>query len=64
MTVTFQWSKVCEKSFQELKKRLTTAPFFTLSDGTEGFVEYCDASRVSLDSVVMQNGKVITYASI
>lgn len=24
----FQWSEVCEKSFQELKKRLTTAPQF------------------------------------
>jgi hypothetical protein len=25
----FEWSEACEKSFQELKKRLTTAPVLT-----------------------------------
>ncbi|WMV30377.1 hypothetical protein MTR67_023762, partial [Solanum verrucosum] len=29
----------------------------------EGFVVYCDASRVGLGCVLMQNGKVIAYAS-
>ena len=59
----FQCSEACEKSFQELRKRLTTAPFFTLQKVTQDFVMYCDASRVSLDCVLMQNGKVIAYAS-
>jgi len=62
-TVKFQWSEACEKSFQELKKRLTTAPVLTLPEGTQGFVVYCDASRVGLGCVLMQNGKVIAYAS-
>ena len=51
------------KSFQELKDRLTKAPVLTLPEGTDGFVVYCDASRVVLGCVLMQNGKVITYAS-
>ncbi|WMV20158.1 hypothetical protein MTR67_013543 [Solanum verrucosum] len=47
----------------ELKKRLTTAPVLTLPEGTQGFVVYNDASRVGLGCVLMQNGKVIAYAS-
>ncbi|KAH0780669.1 hypothetical protein KY290_000267 [Solanum tuberosum] len=51
------------RSFQELKKWLTTALVLTLPEGTQGFVVYCDASRVGLGCVLMQNGKVIVYAS-
>ena len=29
----------------------------------EGFVVYCDASRIGLGCVLMQKGKVIAYAS-
>ncbi|XP_019253902.1 PREDICTED: uncharacterized protein LOC109232595 [Nicotiana attenuata] len=59
----FQWTEACEQSFQELKKRLTTAPVLTLPDGTEGYVVYCVASRIGLGCVLMQHGKVIVYAS-
>ncbi|KAH0678966.1 hypothetical protein KY284_020051 [Solanum tuberosum] len=62
-TVKFQWFEACKKSFQELKKRLTSATVLTLPEGTQGFVVYCDASRVGLGCVLMQNGKVIAYAS-
>ncbi|WMV50937.1 hypothetical protein MTR67_044322 [Solanum verrucosum] len=61
--VKFQWSYDCEKSFTELKTRLTTAPVLTLPEGSDGYVIYCDASRVGLGCVLMQRGKVITYAS-
>ena len=57
------WSEECEKSFQELKRRLTTAPVLTLPSGTEGFVVYSDASGKGLGCVLMQHGKVIAYAS-
>ncbi|XP_075111389.1 uncharacterized protein LOC142181772 [Nicotiana tabacum] len=40
----FQWSDTCERSFQELKNRLTSAPVLTLPEGTEDYVVYCDAS--------------------
>ncbi|KAH0633816.1 hypothetical protein KY284_036602 [Solanum tuberosum] len=59
----FQWTEACEQSFHELKNRLTTAPVLTLPDGNEGYVVYCDASRIGLGCVLMQNGKVIAYAS-
>ena len=59
----FIWSKACEKSFQELKDKLTSAPVLTLLEGTDGFVVYCGTSRVGLGCVLMQHGKVIAYAS-
>uniref|UniRef100_A0A1U7VJ65 Uncharacterized protein LOC104216572 n=1 Tax=Nicotiana sylvestris TaxID=4096 RepID=A0A1U7VJ65_NICSY len=37
--VKFQWSDACERNFQELKSRLTTAPVLTLPEGTDGFVK-------------------------
>jgi hypothetical protein len=57
------WLEECEKSFQELKRRLTTAPVLALPLGTEGFVVYSDASGKGLGCVLMQHGKVIAYAS-
>ncbi|XP_070032440.1 uncharacterized protein [Nicotiana tomentosiformis] len=55
--VKFQWSDAYERSFQELKSRLTTAPLLTLPEGTDEFVIYCDASRIGLGCVLMQHGK-------
>ncbi|WMV09191.1 hypothetical protein MTR67_002576, partial [Solanum verrucosum] len=40
-----------------------SAPVLTLLEGTQGFVVYCEASRIGLGCVLMQNGKVISYAS-
>ncbi|WMV25004.1 hypothetical protein MTR67_018389 [Solanum verrucosum] len=51
----FEWSEACEKSFEELKDRLTSGLVLTLPEGTNGFVVYCDASRVGLGCVLMQN---------
>ncbi|WMV58630.1 hypothetical protein MTR67_052015 [Solanum verrucosum] len=52
-TIKFQWSEACEKSFQELKKRLTTASVLTLPEGTQGFVVYFHASRFGLGCILM-----------
>jgi len=59
----FMWTEACEKSFQELKKRLTTAPVLTLPDIHKDFVVFCDASRQGLGCVLMQDRKVVAYAS-
>lgn len=59
----FEWTEACEESFQELKKRLTTAPVLVLPDIHWDFVVYCDASRQGLGCVLMQDNKVIAYTS-
>ena len=49
--------------FEELKSRLTSAPVLALPNGRDGFVVYSDASRQGLGCVLMQNDRVIAYAS-
>ncbi|GKB33585.1 putative reverse transcriptase domain-containing protein [Tanacetum coccineum] len=60
---TFDWGEEQEFAFWTLKDNLYVAPVLALPDGLEGFVVYCDASRIGLDCVLMQRGKVIAYAS-
>ncbi|KAL0549287.1 hypothetical protein IC582_013768 [Cucumis melo] len=59
----FGWSKACEDSFQNLKQKLVTAPVLTVPDGSGSFVIYSDASKKGLGCVLMQQGKVVAYAS-
>jgi hypothetical protein len=61
--VDFSWTDECQNAFEELKKRLTTAPVLTLPDQSKTFTVYCDASRDGLGCVLMQEGRVIAYAS-
>nr|GEY22198.1 hypothetical protein [Tanacetum cinerariifolium] len=61
--VKFVWNEEREKSFEELKKRLVSAPILTLSSGSVGFQIYSDTSKKGLEGVLMQHGKVIAYAS-
>ncbi|WMV14158.1 hypothetical protein MTR67_007543, partial [Solanum verrucosum] len=50
----------CEKTFS-LKTRLNTTPILTLPEGSDGYMIYCDASRVCMCCVLMQRGKVIIW---
>ncbi|KAA0057631.1 pol protein [Cucumis melo var. makuwa] len=59
----FVWSKACEDSFQNLKQKLVTAPVLTVPDDSGSFVIYSDASKKGLGCVLMQQGKVVAYAS-
>ncbi|KAA0036879.1 ty3-gypsy retrotransposon protein [Cucumis melo var. makuwa] len=59
----FVWRKACEDSFQNLKQKLVTAPVLTVPDGSGSFVIYSDASKKGLGCVLMQQGKVVAYAS-
>jgi hypothetical protein len=59
----FEWIVECQASFEELKKRLTSAPMLVLLNLSKKFDIYYDASRRGLGCVLMQEGKVVCYAS-
>ena len=42
---------------------MTTTPVLALPSGKDGYVVYSDASRQGLGCVLMQDGRVIAYAS-
>ncbi|TYK21928.1 ty3-gypsy retrotransposon protein [Cucumis melo var. makuwa] len=46
-----------------LTQRLVTAPVLTVPDGSGSFVIYSDASKKGLGCVLMQQSKVVAYAS-
>jgi hypothetical protein len=61
--VKFKWSPQCEEAFLILKKLLTTAPVLAQPDIEKSFDVYCDASGMGIGGVLMQDGRVIAYAS-
>ena len=61
--VKFDWDDRCEEAFQELKRRLTSAPILIVSDKGQGYIVYCDASRAGLRCVLMQSRRVVAYGS-
>ncbi|MBW1279417.1 hypothetical protein KYD79_26940, partial [Escherichia coli] len=61
--VQFVWSADCETSFSKLKEMLTSTSVLALPKADVPYVVYTDASRVGLGCVLMQEGKVIAYAS-
>jgi hypothetical protein len=61
--VKFHWNDKCEEAFHTLRKLLTTAPVLAQPDNTKPFDVYCDASGTGLGCVLMQNNRVIAYAS-
>jgi len=62
-TTKFEWSDKCEETFQELKRRLTIAPILTLPEEGKEYTIYSDTSKNGLGCVLMQDDKVIAYAS-
>jgi hypothetical protein len=61
--VPFVWNEKSEKSFQELKERLTTTPVLAVPEPGKDYTVYCDASKNGLGYVLMQDRKVIAYGS-
>jgi hypothetical protein len=59
----FEWTPACEASFQELKKRLTTTPILVMQDMEKPFSIYYDASGQGFGWVLMQDCRVVAYAS-
>jgi hypothetical protein len=61
--VKYDWSQKCEDAFHTLRQRLTTAPVLAQPNNTKPFEVYCDASGTGLGCVLMQDNRVIAYAS-
>jgi hypothetical protein len=59
----FNWSSRCNEAFEQLKVLLTTAPVLAQPDIEKPFDVYCDTSGSGLGCVLMQEGRVIAYAS-
>jgi hypothetical protein len=59
----FKWTPACKASFYELKKRLTTTPILVMPNMEKSFSIYCETSGQGLGYVLMQDGRVIAYAS-
>jgi hypothetical protein len=59
----FEWTPACEASFQELKKRLTIALVLVMPDMEKPFSIYGDASGQGLGCVLMQDVRLVAYAS-
>ena len=55
----FKWDEACQKCFEELKEKLTSASALVMSDIHKGFDVYYDTSHLGLGCVLMYEGKVI-----
>ncbi|KAA3461953.1 DNA/RNA polymerases superfamily protein [Gossypium australe] len=61
--VKCEWSERCQQSFEQLKVLLTEALVLVQLESGKEFIVYIDASLNGLGCVLMQEGKVIAYAS-
>ncbi|KAK8590231.1 hypothetical protein V6N12_024610 [Hibiscus sabdariffa] len=61
--VPFVWSETQQRSFDQLKKALTHVPVLTQPESGNEFTVYSGASHLGLGCVLMQDWKVVAYAS-
>jgi hypothetical protein len=57
------WDEKCENALQTLKQHLTSAPMLAQPDNSKPYEVYCDASGIGLGFVLMQENRVVAYAS-
>ena len=57
--VKFEWNDLCEKAFQELKRRLTSAPILIVPKRGQRYTVYYDALNDGLGYVLMQSERVV-----
>ena len=59
----FGWNEQTQIMFEELKKRITTAPVLTLPNFEKKFELECDASGLGIGAILMQERRPIAYFS-
>ena len=67
-TAKFEWSHECQVAFEELRRRLVTAPVLVFPDFTRPFILDTDASDIGIRAVLSQmqedeSERVIAYGS-
>ena len=67
-TAKFEWTDECQAAFEEIRRRLVTAPILAFPDYTRTFILDTDASDTGIGAVLSQvqedgRERVITYAS-
>ena len=51
--VKFEWYDLCEKAFQELKRRLTSSLILIVPEQEQRYTVYCDAFKDGLGCVLI-----------
>ena len=59
----YSWSSACQSAFDELKKKLTSAPILAPPDESQPFQVFCDASLQGLGGVLMQGKNIVDFNS-
>ena len=59
----YEWDDKCQSSLDQLKRILVKAPMLTQPTSGREYAMYCDALKIGLGCVLMQDGKVVAYAS-
>ena len=59
----FEWDDKCQSSFDQLKKILVEAPVLTRPTPGREYTMYSNALRIGLGCVLMQDRKMVAYAS-
>ena len=61
--VNWFWSTACDKAFQELKSKLSTAPVLAIPDPAAPFELITDSCGFGIGAVLMQNNKPVAFYS-
>ena len=59
----WSWTDKCQVAFDDLKKRMVTAPILKLPDFKRPFEVHTDALDFAIGGVLMQDGHLVAYES-